>query len=32
MMILELDEDLPTEVLRKVRQITDLKSAISIKL
>ena len=32
MMILELDEDLPTEVLRKVRQITDLKSAIAIKL
>ncbi len=32
MMILELDEDLPTEVLRKVRQIKDLKSAISIKL
>lgn len=32
MMILELDEDLPTEVLRKVRQIADLKSAISIKL
>ncbi len=32
MMILELDEELKTEVLRKVRQITDLKSAIAIKL
>lgn len=32
MMILELDEDLPTEVLRKVRKIADLKSAISIRL
>jgi D-3-phosphoglycerate dehydrogenase len=32
MMILELDNDLPTEVLRKVRKIADLKSAISIKL
>lgn len=32
MMILELDEELPTEVLRKVRQIPDLNSAISIKL
>ena len=32
MMILELDDELPTEVLRKVRQIADLKSAISIKL
>ncbi len=32
MMILELDNDLPTEVLRKVRKISDLKSAISIKL
>ena len=31
-MILELDEELKTEVLRKVRQITDLKSAIAIKL
>jgi len=32
MMILELDEDLPTKTLRKVREIPDLKSAISIKL
>jgi len=32
MMILELDDDLPTPVLRKVREIKDLKSAISIKL
>ena len=32
MMILELDEELPTKVLRKVREITDLQSAISIKL
>jgi D-3-phosphoglycerate dehydrogenase len=32
MMILELDDELPTEVLRKVRQIKDLKSAIAIKL
>jgi D-3-phosphoglycerate dehydrogenase len=32
MMILELDDELKTEVLRKVRQITDLKSAIAIKL
>jgi D-3-phosphoglycerate dehydrogenase len=32
MMILELDEDLPVTVLRKVRQITDLRSAIAVKL
>jgi D-3-phosphoglycerate dehydrogenase len=32
MMILELDEELPTEVLRKVRQIKDLQSAIAIRL
>lgn len=32
MMILELDEDLPTKTLRKVREIPDLRSAISIKL
>ena len=32
MMILELDDDLPTPVLRKVREIKDLTSAISIKL
>jgi D-3-phosphoglycerate dehydrogenase len=32
MMILELDNDLATEILRKVRKIPDLKSAISIKL
>jgi D-3-phosphoglycerate dehydrogenase len=32
MMILELDDDLPTPVLRKVREIKDLNSAISIKL
>lgn len=32
MMILELDEDIPTEVLRKVRKIPDLTSAIAIKL
>jgi D-3-phosphoglycerate dehydrogenase len=32
MMILEIDDELPTEVLRKVRQIKDLKSAIAIRL
>jgi hypothetical protein len=32
MMILELDDDLPTPVLRKVREITDLKSAVSIRI
>jgi D-3-phosphoglycerate dehydrogenase len=32
MMILEIDDDLPIEVLRKVRQIKDLTSAIAIKL
>jgi len=32
MMILTLDDDLPPEVLAKVREIPDLKSAISIKL
>jgi hypothetical protein len=32
MMILELDDELPTEILRKVRQIKDLQSAIAIRL
>jgi hypothetical protein len=32
MMILELDDDLPTPILRKVREIPDLKSAVSIKI
>lgn len=32
MMILELDDELPTEVLRKVRKIPDLTSAVAIEL